>query len=133
MMIPSLFSQFVPRVSSMDETFSMRCCSVCFRAETRSAAAGEGVEIRAAGLDGTLAWGCGGVGEAGDTEAVGCSTADSTARGGGCGGNTGFLSAGGVVAAGTSGFGSAGNTGVVGFCGIGGAGGIATGGGSTRT
>src|SRR5712671_965629 len=128
MMIPSLFSQFVPRASSMDQTFFMRCCSVCFGAEALRAATGDGVEIRAAAVNGAVAPCCGGVAGAGNTEAVGCATAGSAGCGGGCCGNTGFLSAGGVLAAGTSGFGSVGNTGVAGFCGIGGAGGIAAGG-----
>src|SRR5260370_22815691 len=117
MMIPSLFSQFVPRVSSMDETFCMRCCSVCFGAETLRAATGDGVEIRAAALDGTVAPCCGGVAGAGDTEAVGCAPAGSAGCGGGCCGNTGFLSAGGVLSAGTSGFGSSGDNRAARFCG----------------
>src|SRR5260370_32848571 len=103
MMIPSLFSQFVPRVSSMDETFFMRCCSVCFGAETLRAATGDGVEIRAAALDGTVAPCCGGLAGARDTEAVGCGTAGSAGCGGGFCGNTGFPSARGLLATRTHG------------------------------
>src|SRR5258708_1057800 len=83
MMIPSLFSQFVPRVSSMDETFFMRSCSVCFGAETLRAATGDGVEIRAAALDGTVAPCCGGVAGAGGTEAVESATAAAAGCAGG--------------------------------------------------
>src|SRR6266436_4957572 len=135
MMMPSLFNQFVPSVSSMDDTFFMRCCSVGFAAGTRSAAAGEGLEIRAATAGGTFTFDCGGVAEAGGTEAPdvpATNFAEAGAAGciGGGGGGAGFFSAEGGAAIGAMGFGSAGTTGLGG---IAGAGGITTGGGITRT
>src|SRR6266849_526686 len=47
MMMPSLLSQFVPRVSSSAETAFMRCCKVGLGGETLSAATGGGDETRA--------------------------------------------------------------------------------------
>src|SRR4029077_6116454 len=48
MMMPSLFSQFVPSVSSSAETVLTRCANVCFGARCRNGSTVDGAAIRAA-------------------------------------------------------------------------------------
>src|SRR2546421_907944 len=91
MTMPSLLSEFVPRVSSIAETVFMRCWRVGRGAGTRYAETGGGAETRAAGTRGA-----GGRGEVTDGGVVG----------GGATGADGFTSTGVFAAAGKTGFGS---------------------------
>src|SRR5437879_5408347 len=97
MTMPSLLSQFVPRVSSIAETVFMRCWRVGRGAGTRYGETGGGPETRAAG----------GRGEVADGGVVG--------RGGATGAD-GFTSTGVFAAAGKTGFGSTGAGDTGSFC-----------------
>src|SRR3979490_3137658 len=106
-MMPSLLSQFVPRVSSIAETDFMRCWRVGFDEGTRYAETGGGPETRAAAPGGISA-GTRGVG-GGMRGAGGCD--EGTDSGVVCGGATGaddFTSTGVFAAAGKTGLGSTG-------------------------
>src|SRR2546429_6043924 len=97
MMMPSLLSQFVPRVSSIAETVFMRCWRVGRGRSRRYAETGGGAETRAAVAGGISPRrrGAGGRGEG----------ADGGVGGGAANGAGGFYSTGGFSGAGKTGFG----------------------------
>src|SRR2546430_17437595 len=92
MMMPSLLSQFVPRVSSIAETVFMRCWRVGRGRSRRYAETGGGAETRAA-VAGRISAGRRGAGRRGGG-------GDGGGGGGGAIGGGGFSSTRGVVGAG---------------------------------
>src|SRR5260370_21755801 len=130
MMMPSLFSQLVPRVSSSAETLLMRCANVCFRGVWRNGSRVDGAAIRAAAGSFTFSFAAyagtegGGTGDAGAWAGGNfASTGISRGSAGATGGGTGFGGAGGPAVGGVAGRGNA----SAGFAGAAGCSGFAAG------